>query len=171
MEKRYDHKKAEPATQQLWEEQQSYKAEHNPGPLFSIDTPPPTVSGSLHVGHIFSYTQTDICARYKRMSGKSVFYPMGFDDNGLPTERYVEKKRGISSFKLGRAEFIKQCLEETALAAQEFKKLWQAMGLSVDWSKQYSTISPEVQKISQESFIRLYNKGFIYRKHEPALLP
>lgn len=169
MEKRYDHKKAEPATQQLWEEQQSYKAEHNPGPLFSIDTPPPTVSGSLHVGHIFSYTQTDICARYKRMSGKSVFYPMGFDDNGLPTERYVEKKRGISSFKLGRAEFIKQCLEETALAAQEFKKLWQAMGLSVDWSKQYSTISPEVQKISQESFIRLYNKGFIYRKHEPAL--
>ena len=86
---------------------------NNPGPLFSIDTPPPTVSGNLHIGHIFSYTQTDILARFARMSGNSVFYPFGFDDNGLPTERYVEKKLDISAHKMSRSEFIKLCLKET----------------------------------------------------------
>jgi valyl-tRNA synthetase len=168
MEKRYDHIACEEQAQRLWHEQKTHIAENNPGPLYSIDTPPPTVSGNLHIGHIFSYTQTDIIARYKRMSGYSVFYPFGFDDNGLPTERYVEKKRDISAHRMSRSEFIKICLEETKLAGEQFKRLWQRMGLSVDWNACYSTISDEVRKISQASFIELYKKGFVYRKYEPA---
>lgn len=169
MDKRYNHEQFEKEARQKWESQKTYSLENNPGKLYSIDTPPPTVSGSLHIGHIFSYTQTDIIARYKRMCGLSVFYPFGFDDNGLPTERYVEKKRKISAYQMTRSEFIKICLEETHEAEQKFKELWQKIGLSADWSKCYSTISPDVRKISQESFIRLFKKGFVYRKNEPAL--
>src|ERR1700722_8612882 len=100
MEKQYDYKAAELKAQQKWQQEQTYSLENNSGELYSIDTPPPTVSGNLHIGHIFSYTQTDIIARYKRMNGFSVFYPFGFDDNGLPTERYVEKKREIKAHEL-----------------------------------------------------------------------
>lgn len=169
MDKRYQNAQAEAELQQLWQEKQVYKKENNPGKTYSIDTPPPTVSGSLHIGHIFSYTQTDIIARYKRMNGYSVFYPFGFDDNGLPTERFVEKKLKTSAHSMPRSEFIKLCLVETKKAAAEFTRLWQRMGLSVDWDACYSTISDSTRKISQESFIRLYNKGFVYRKNEPAL--
>jgi len=95
MDTRYDHQLTEQQMRERWEHERTYASDNNPGPLYSIDTPPPTVSGSLHIGHIFSYTQTDVIARYKRMSGFSVLYPFGFDDNGLPTERYVEKKRGV----------------------------------------------------------------------------
>lgn len=168
MEKRYDHLSAEKKAQQRWEEQKTYKTENNPGQLYSIDTPPPTVSGNLHIGHIFSYTQTDIIARYKRMRGYSVFYPFGFDDNGLPTERYVEKKLDVFAHGMARSDFIKLCLQETKLAGERFKDLWQRMGLSVDWDACYSTISDEVRKISQESFIELYKKGYVYRKYEPS---
>jgi valyl-tRNA synthetase len=168
MEKQYDPLIAEKAAQESWEEQKTYHRDNNPGELYSIDTPPPTISGSLHIGHIFSYTQTDIIARFKRMQGFSVFYPFGFDDNGLPTERYVEKKRGIAAHRLTRSEFIAICLEETAVVEKEFEKLWRSIGLSVDWEACYSTISSSTRKISQESFIRLYKKGYIYRKHEPA---
>src|SRR5438552_15152920 len=137
MEKRYDHLICEPAAQQKWDAEKTYAIENNPGKLFSIDTPPPTVSGTLHIGHIFSYTQTDISARYKRMNGFSVFYPFGFDDNGLPTERFVEKKLQVSSYAMGRSEFIKLCLKETKDVEHQFKHLWQRMGLSVDWDKCY----------------------------------
>lgn len=170
MEKRYDHKQLEQKIQQQWEQEQIYTAKNNPGPLYSIDTPPPTVSGSLHIGHIFSYTQTDILARYRRMSGNSVFYPFGFDDNGLPTERYVEKKLKIRAHELSRSELIKTCLEVTREVEQEFKILWQRMGLSVDWSICYATIADNVRKIAQESFIELYKKGFVYRKKRTGLV-
>jgi len=169
MEKRYDYKQLEPEIQKIWEKEQTYAAKNNPGPLYIIDTPPPTVSGSLHLGHIASYTQTDIIARYRRMSGLSVFYPFGFDDNGLPTERYVEKRLKIRAHELPRSEFIQKCLEVTKEVEQEFKKLWQNIGLSVDWSVCYQTISNSSRKIAQESFIELYNKGHIYRADEPAL--
>lgn len=168
MEKRYDHLSAEKEALQLWEQHKTYKAENNPGQLYSIDTPPPTVSGSLHIGHIFSYTQTDILARYKRMSGYSVFYPFGFDDNGLPTERYVEKKLNVFAHGMSRSEFIALCSQETKLAGEIFKNLWQRMGLSVDWDACYSTISDSSRKISQESFIELYKKGYVYRKYEAS---
>ena len=110
MEKRYDNKKFEEELKNYWQEKQTYSLSKDTliTPIskenfFSVDTPPPTVSGSLHIGHIFSYTQTDIIARYQRMLGKSVFYPMGFDDNGLPTEKYVEKKKKINSFNIYRS--------------------------------------------------------------------
>lgn len=169
MEKQYENQLSEARVQQKWTQENTYAPENNSGPLYSIDTPPPTVSGSLHIGHIFSYTQTDIIARYKRMNGFSVYYPFGFDDNGLPTERYVEKKRDIKAHELPRSEFIKICLEETHAVEDQFISLWQRMGLSVNWKYCYSTISDLARKLSQESFIELYKKGFIYRRHEPAL--
>lgn len=169
MEKQYNHLSSEALAQKKWEEQKTYSLKSNPGTLYSIDTPPPTVSGTLHIGHIFSYTQTDIIARYKRMNGFSVFYPFGFDDNGLPTERYVEKKRNVRPQTMARSEFIDICLEETHAVEQQFISLWQRMGLSANFDACYSTISESTRKISQESFIELYKKGFIYRKHEPAL--
>ena len=169
MDKRYNHTESELAVRTKWEQENTFQYNPGMGPIYSIDTPPPTVSGSLHVGHIFSYTQTDIIARYKRMSGFAVYYPFGFDDNGLPTERYVEKKRKIRAHELTRSEFIAICLQETKGVEQEFKQLWQRIGLSVDWDKWYSTISESSRKISQESFIRLYKAGYIYRRYEPAL--
>lgn len=172
MEKKYDHLQAEQQIQQWWEQKQVYVMWPNNKPVYpvySVDTPPPTVSGSLHIGHIFSYTQTDIIARYNRLCGYSVYYPFGFDDNGLPTERFVEKKRNISAHHMSRSEFIEVCLEETHAIEQQFKELWQRIGLSVDWSKCYSTIDMQSRHISQLSFIRLYEKGFVYRKDEPAL--
>jgi valyl-tRNA synthetase len=169
MDKQYNHQIAEQDAHDKWHREKTYSLANNPGPLFSIDTPPPTVSGNLHIGHIFSYTQTDILARFARMDGKSVFYPFGFDDNGLPTERYVEKKLEISAHKLSRSEFIKLCLQETHEAEEQFKKLWQRMGLSADWDNCYSTISDTSRKISQESFLRLLEKKYVYRQDEPAL--
>jgi len=173
MEKKYESAAVEQKIQQLWAEQNIYKVaastETATRPLYSIDTPPPTVSGSLHIGHIFSYTQTDIIARYKRLSGFAIYYPFGFDDNGLPTERFVEKKKNVVAHQLSRSDFIKLCLEETVEVEDQFKALWQRMGLSVDWSKCYATIDVMSRRISQESFIELYKKGFVYRKNEPAL--
>lgn len=172
MEKKYDHQQAQEQLKALWEAHKIYRFQQLKQPsssLYSIDTPPPTVSGSLHIGHIFSYTQTDIIARYKRLSGYQVYYPFGFDDNGLPTERFIEKKRSISAYQLGRSAFIDICLQETREVEQKFKELWQNIGLSVDWSQEYSTISPLVRRISQESFIKLFEKGFAYRRNEPAL--
>jgi valyl-tRNA synthetase len=169
MDKKYDHIQSETQAQELWIRQNTYTTDQNPGPLYTVDTPPPTVSGSLHIGHVFSYTQTDIIARYKRMSGFSVFYPFGFDDNGLPTERFVEKKHAINAHSMTRSAFIDLCLKETAEVEKEFEKLWRRIGLSVDWSLSYSTMDARSRKISQESFIELYTKGYVYRKDEPAL--
>lgn len=137
--------------------------------ILSIDTPPPTVSGKLHIGHIFSYTHADLLARYARMINKNVFYPMGFDDNGLATEKFVAKKRGIKIEKMDRTEFSKICIEESLLAEKEFENLWSNLGLSVDWNLVYSTISPKVIKTSQFSFIDLFKKGLAIRKTEPFL--
>ena len=122
MDKKYDHQHAEQTLQKEWEQNKVYSHTNNPGTPYSIDTPPPTVSGSLHIGHVFSYTQTDILARHKRMSGYSVFYPFGFDNNGLPTERFVEKTEKTSAFKIGRSAFIKLCLEKTEVAEKQFKE-------------------------------------------------
>src|SRR3984957_7422511 len=128
MEKQYDYKQAELQAQQEWERNQTYVASNNPGPLYSIDTPPPTVSGSLHIGHIFSYTQADIIARYKRMTDHNVFYPFGFDCNGLATERFVEKKHKTGVAKLGREKFIELCLSTTEEMKKEFVALWRTIG-------------------------------------------
>lgn len=170
METKYDQSKFDSKAQQKWESEGTFTFNSkNEGTLFSIDTPPPTVSGSLHIGHIFSYTQADIIARFKRISGYNVLYPFGFDDNGLATERFVEKKHNVTGFGMKRSEFISLCLQQSAESQKEFQSLWQKIGISADWTKTYSTISPEAQKISQASFVDLYNKGYIYRKEEPAI--
>jgi valyl-tRNA synthetase len=170
MEKLYDHLKFEKETRDLWEQKKIYAFDQSSKKeIFSIDTPPPTVSGSLHTGHVFSYTHTDIIARYKRMQGYNVFYPMGFDDNGLATERFVEKTHKLKAHMLKRSEFIKLCLTESEKVEKDFEALWKNIGLSIDWTKIYSTISDKARRISQYSFIDLYKKNLVYRKEEPSL--
>ncbi|MGE5558315.1 MAG: valine--tRNA ligase [Bacillota bacterium] len=170
MEKYYDPKLVERQMQEFWSENNIYRFQNDSQKeIFSIDTPPPTVSGSLHIGHIFSYTQAEMIARFKRMQGYNVFYPFGFDDNGLPTERLVEKEEGIVAKNLPRSEFVKKCISITAKYEAEFKDLWNSLGFSVDWSLQYETISPLVQRISQRSFLDLVEKGKAYMKESPVL--
>ncbi|RLJ03246.1 MAG: valine--tRNA ligase [Candidatus Aenigmatarchaeota archaeon] len=170
LDKEYRAEEKELYWQKKWTEWGIYKFNINTKkPIFSIDTPPPTISGLIHVGHAMSYSQAEFIARYKRMRGFEVFYPMGFDDNGLPTERYVEKKLGVDSSKMKRSEFIKLCLEETRKGEEEFESVWTRLGISVDWSLLYSTISPEVRRISQRSFLDLYKKGRIYREKGPVI--
>jgi valyl-tRNA synthetase len=166
---RYNHQKAEKEVQELWQSEKIYQQLDIKKPIFTIDTPPPTASGSLHVGHVFSYTHTDIIARYKRLKDFAVFYPFGLDDNGLPTERFVEQKNNIQSQNMKRSEFIAYCLQESALMGQQFSTHFQRLGLSADFDNMYSTISQKTQKLSQKSFIELYKKGHLYRKSDPAL--
>ena len=135
-----------------------------------MDTPPPYVSAEhLHAGHVMSYAQAEFVVRFKRMRGYNVYYPMGFDDNGLPTERFVEKKYNINKSKITRSEFIKLCLKETEIGAENYKKLWSLLGISVDWSKTYSTINEHCRKISQWSFLDLFEKDRVYRAKKPIL--
>lgn len=170
MQKKYDFRQAEKEMQSFWKDNSVYSFDpESSSEIFSIDTPPPTVSGSLHIGHIFSYTQAEMIARFKRMQGYNVFYPFGFDDNGLPTERLVEKEEGIVAKDLQRSEFVKRCIATTAKYEKEFKDLWQSLGFSVDWSLQYETINPVVQRISQKSFIKLFKDGKAYMKESPVL--
>jgi valyl-tRNA synthetase len=169
MDKRYDHATSEQEAQQLWGQKEVYHFDPNSKKeVYSIDTPPPTVSGALHIGHIFSYTHTDIIARYKRMKGFNVFYPMGFDDNGLPTERFVEKTHKTKAHLHKRSDFIGLCLKESETIEKVFEDLWKKMGLSIDWRATYSTISDDVRNTSQYSFLELHKKKHVYQKEEPA---
>ncbi|MBN2564075.1 MAG: valine--tRNA ligase [Candidatus Eisenbacteria bacterium] len=168
--KRYNPRECEPKWQRHWESLGIYRFDRYPDrPIYSIDTPPPTVSGRIHVGHVFSYVQAEVVARFWRMRGHNVYYPFGFDDNGLPSERLVEKEKGVKATDVGREKFVKMCLELTKRYEDEFKTFWQSLGLSVDWNEDYSTIDPLSQRISQRSFIDLYRKGRVYRKEAPTL--
>jgi len=136
--------------------------------IFSIDTPPPTVSGKMHIGHAFSYAQQDFIVRYRRMK-QGVFYPFGTDDNGLPTERLVEKLKNVKSKEMSRAEFIELCLKTIKEIRGDFISDWKRIGISCDYDICYSTIDKNSQKISQNSFIELYKKKLVYKKDFPTL--
>lgn len=168
--KKYNSKESEKKWQDFWEQNKVYKFDKNSEKkIFSIDTPPPTVNGKIHIGHIFSYSQAEMIARYKRMNGYNVLYPFGFDDNGLPTERLVEKKRGVKAHQTTREEFTKFCLEETKELEKQFKNLFSSVGFSYDWDYEYSTISEKSRMTSQKSFVELYKNNHVYFSEAPAL--
>ena len=165
--------------QDQWEQNKIYAyQEASSKARFVIDTPPPTISGALHIGHVFSYTQTDIIARFQRMQGKNVFYPMGWDNNGLPTEKRVQKLHRIfcdpvaGTFKLvenkkkslrlvSREEFITLCRKQTQEDQKQYEALWRRLALSVDWNQKYETISDFSRMHAQRSFLDLYQKSLV----------
>lgn len=156
--------------QDFWERERVYEFNpEQPGTLYVIDTPPPTISGALHLGHVFSYTQAEVISRFKRMEGANVRYPQGFDNNGLPTERLTEKEIGARGKDMNLEEFVRSCLAVTEKYKKIYENLWRSIGLSGDWRLEYSTVSPEVQKLAQSVFKELYEKGVIYKKEAPVL--
>ena len=185
----------EPARCEKWEQDKVYF--YDPArprqETFVVDTPPPTVSGSLHIGHVFSYTQTDILVRFQRMLGKNIFYPIGWDDNGLPTERRVQNLFGVRcdpalpynpDFKpqpvegkkdlkdyqhISRRNFLELCELQTAEDEKRYEALWRRLGLSIDWRQTYSTVGAYCRKASQASFLDLFNKGHVYSAETPTL--
>ncbi|WP_341750863.1 valine--tRNA ligase [Candidatus Tisiphia endosymbiont of Sialis lutaria] len=169
--KDYSFSESERKWQKFWQEQKIYLWDKNETRenSFVVDTPPPTVSGQLHIGHVYSYTQADFIVRFKRMLGKNIFYPIGFDDNGLPTERLVEKQKQIKAASMAREQFIEICKEVVISEEEKFRSLFNQMALSVDWTLEYQTINPLSQKISQMSFLDLVNKGEVYRNNQPIL--
>ncbi|MCX9189960.1 valine--tRNA ligase [Carbonactinospora thermoautotrophica] len=175
----------------FWEERGVFRFDRSKTreEIYAIDTPPPTVSGSLHVGHVFSYTHTDTVARFHRMRGKEVFYPMGWDDNGLPTERRVQnyygvrcdpslpydpdftppEKPGKEQVPISRRNFVELCEQLTKLDEQAFEELWRRLGLSVDWTMTYQTIDTDARKVSQRAFLRNLKRGEAYLAEAPTL--
>src|SRR5918993_4110579 len=174
-----------------WEAEGIYRFDRSRprGEVYAIDTPPPTVSGSLHVGHVFSYTHADVIARFHRMRGKAVFYPMGWDDNGLPTERRVQNYYGMrcvpslpydanfqpppeppkQPISISRPNFVELCLRLTKEDERAFEHLWRYLGLSVDWSMTYATIDKRSQRVSQLGFLHLLKKNLAYQLEAPTL--
>ena len=178
---------------QVWADRGTYTFDRSAAraDVYSIDTPPPTVSGSLHVGHVFSYTHIDCIARFQRMRGKAVFYPMGWDDNGLPTERRVQNYYGVrcdpalpydptfeapegggkeqTQQPISRRNFVELCERLTASDEQAFEDLWRRLGLSVDWSQVYSTIGPDARAVAQRAFLHGLERGEVYAAAAPTL--
>lgn len=169
LDKKYNIQEKEQKWMEYWDENKIYEFIPDQREIYSIDTPPPTVNGKIHIGHIFSYSQAEMIARYKRIRGYNVFYPFGFDDNGLPSERLVEKEQGKKAHEIGREAFSKLCYETTNKYEEDFKKLFKRAGFSAELNKAYKTVSDSSSKISQLSFLDLVEKGHCYHKESPAL--
>ncbi|MBI5797611.1 valine--tRNA ligase [Candidatus Woesearchaeota archaeon] len=167
---KYDSCASEAKWRAYWEREGIYKFDKNSKKkLYAIDTPPPTVSGKMHIGHAFSYSQQDFIARYHRMKGENVFYPFGTDDNGLPTERLVEKLKNVKSTKMSRAEFVALCDKTIKEIKPDFINDWKIIGMSCDFSEAYSTIDAHSIKTSQLSFLDLYQKDLVYQHIAPSM--
>jgi valyl-tRNA synthetase len=193
--KRYDAAHAERRLREAWEATGVYRwdPDSRSEDTFAIDTPPPTASGRLHIGHVFSYAHTDFIARFQRMHGQNVFYPMGWDDNGLPTERRVQnlynvrcspflpyegpldlEPAGASGLdgearEISRRAFIELCQRVTAEDEEAFKHLWTRLGLSVDWRQEYATIDDRCRRTAQDAFLRLLDAGIAYASETPVM--
>ncbi len=193
--KHFDAEGAEKRWDEVWSDGGIYRydASRPREETFSVDTPPPTVSGALHIGHVFSYTQTDVVVRYQRMRGQNIFYPMGWDDNGLPTERRVQNyfhvrcdptlayesglKLSEASAKerkgrvklLSRPNFIELCQQLTEVDEKAFMEVFRRVGLSVDWSLTYQTIDDHCRRIAQRSFLDLHDKNLVYTSDAPTM--
>ena len=191
--KKYQAQALEQQWRAQWQEQATYHYDDHIAreQTFVIDTPPPTVSGALHMGHVFSYTQTDLIARFKRMNGLNVFYPIGWDNNGLPTERRVQNLYGITCDPsiaydahyqaqvvkktpkqlqpISRHNFVETCRQQTAIDQAKYRDLWQSMGLSFDWQHEYNTISPQCIQTAQSGFLKLVAQGDAYTKEAPTM--
>jgi valyl-tRNA synthetase len=183
----------EPKWVEQWEAAGTYRFDRSRqrSEIYAIDTPPPTVSGSLHIGHCFSYTHTDLIARYQRMRGREVFYPMGFDDNGLPTERRVQNYFGVrcdpslpydpdfeppgvegkvkEQASISRQNFVELCHRLTLEDEKAYEDLWRRLGLSVDWTLVYATIDDRSRRIAQRAFLRNLARGEAYSAEAPTL--
>ena len=169
--KRYDPKVSEPKWQKFWDEENIFKFDQeSDAEVYSVDTPPPTVSGKMHLGHSFSYSQQDFVVRFQRMLGKNVFYPFGTDNNGVATERLIEQINGVVAREMKREDFVKLCLEtlEKDLIPSYIADM-KSLGLSCDFNTFYTTIDSHTQRISQRSFIQIYKDGRAYRKDAPAM--
>ncbi len=167
----YDPKLSEPKWQKYWQDNQIFHfQEKSKKPIYSIDTPPPYASADhLHVGHGMHYSQFEFVARFKRMRGFNVFFPMGYDDNGLPTERYVEKKHNLDKSKISRKDFIQLCIEDTKVTGQTYRDLFTRLGFSIDWNLLYHTIGDKARRVAQTSFLDLYKKGRMERTDYPTM--
>jgi len=170
MDSKYDHKAVEGKIREFWSKEKIFAFDpESKKPTYSIDSPPPTVSGRLHLGHIFSYAQAEFIARFWRMRGYNVFYPFGLDNNGLPTEMLIEKEFGTTAEKIGREKFIELVNKELPKHNEEYKEVFNLLGLSVDWSLFYETRSDDVKKASQKSFLELNKIHRVYRREAPVL--
>lgn len=189
--KKYEAHASEEQWLRFWETQKTYAYDpaRSRDETFVVDTPPPTVSGSLHVGHLFSYSHQDFIVRFQRMRGKNIFFPIGWDDNGLPTERRVQNLYGVKceahlpydpAFKpergrkgdpmpISRKNFVELCDQVTAEDEAAFRRLWTRLGLSYDWNEEYATINTHCRKLSQYSFLDLLEKGEIFQEDRPVL--
>jgi len=189
--KKYNPQDAEQKWLANWDETGIYKWDETKGrdESFVVDTPPPTVSGSLHVGHLFSYSHQDFIVRFQRMMGKNIFFPIGWDDNGLPTERRVQNLLNVKceahlpydpDFKaergkkgdatpISRKNFVELCDEVIVDDEKAFKQLWTRLGMSYDWDQEYATINEHSRRTSQFSFLELLEKGEIYQDEKPVM--
>ena len=191
--KKYKASEIESKWSAAWEQAGIYHYDENRprNETFVVDTPPPTVSGSLHMGHVFSYTQTDVIVRFQRMLGMNIFYPIGWDNNGLPTERRVQNlyavkcvprvpykenwqpelapKKVKSQQPVSRQNFLEVCNYQTAEDQKKYKALWAEMGLSFDWRQEYATINDHCRTVSQFSFIELAKKNHLTHKVAPTM--
>ena len=166
----YDSKKVEEKLKLFWYREKIYRFNPNlKEKVYSIDTPPPTLSGNMHIGHAYSYSQQDFIVRFHRMKDGNVFYPFGTDDNGLPTERLIERLKSVKSKSMKREDFIKLCVKTLKEITPEFVQDWKNLGISCDYDCYYSTIDDNSRKLAQKSFLDLFKKKLVYKKDFPSL--
>ncbi|MCD6492234.1 MAG: valine--tRNA ligase [Archaeoglobaceae archaeon] len=169
LDKEYNSQKVEEKWLNLWKDEMYYFDWNSKKPHYIIDTPPPYPTGSFHIGNTLNWCYIDFIARYKRMKGYEVMFPQGWDCHGLPTEVKVEEKYGISKNDVPRGKFRELCVAFTEENIEKMRKTMKRMGFSVDWSKEYITMYPEYYSKTQLSFVRMYNKGLIYKSYHPVI--